>query len=229
MNVFARLINKIKLPFSKLRSNYLFEKRRENFHEESYIVFQDFCKAFDDSKTEFWLVFGTLLGAVRENGIIRHDIDIDVGVKSNIDYTRLDESLQRFGFIKKRQIDVFSKNNESQGSEMTYFKNGVSIDIFIFYPLDTQENVYFTHAFYDRIVHDNFIIYKKVYKIEFPLEGLINSTFIGNNVLIPSNYDSFLMAHYGPNYMVPNSKWKLTDSFSGKVLANSLGFVNFNG
>lgn len=229
MNVFVRFINKIKNPFSKLRSNYLFKKRRKNFQEESNTVFQDFCKAFNDSETKFWLVFGTLLGAVRENGIISHDIDIDVGVKSNIDFIRLDESLQKYGFIKKRQIDVFSKNNESQGSEMTYSKKGVSIDIFIFYPLDSDENVYFTHAFYDRIVHENFVLYKKVFRIEFPLEGLINSTFIENDVLIPSNYESFLMAHYGPYFMIPNPKWKLTDSFSGKILENSLGFVNFKG
>ena len=99
------------------------------------------------------------------------------------------------------------------------------IDIFIFHPIVGKENRYYTHAFFDRIVHENFILYKKVYRIEFPLEGLTNTTFMGNNVLIPSNYDSFLSSYYGPDYMIPNPHWKLTDSYSGYIIENSIGLV----
>lgn len=40
----------------------------------------DFRKCFNDANISFGLIYGTLLGAIRENNFIKHDEDTDVFV-----------------------------------------------------------------------------------------------------------------------------------------------------
>lgn len=212
----------IKYPLSYCKSRYYFNKRRDTFQKNSSVVFKEFCTALNESKTVFWLVFGTLLGAEREGNIIGHDIDIDLGVFDNTDFENLHECLVKYGFVRTRRIDTYTRNNETQSFELTYKKNGVSIDLFVFSE-SNNKNIFTTHAFFNRVDIGADTFYKNVLKIDFPIEGFRYVKFLDNDVLVPMNTKEFLETHYGPDYMKPNKNWKLTDSYKGIVLKETIG------
>src|SRR6185312_12174765 len=48
---------------------------------------RDFTEACDEAKMSPFLMWGTLLGCVRENGFLKHDQDIDFGILAK-DWTK---------------------------------------------------------------------------------------------------------------------------------------------
>jgi len=54
--------------------------RRIHFHKYSMLIFQEFMKIAEDTGVLYIPVYGTLLGFVRENKVLNHDLDIDLGL-----------------------------------------------------------------------------------------------------------------------------------------------------
>ena len=62
----------VKKPFNSIRSYF--------FRKNVLKTFQKLLSILEEEKIEAFLVFGTLLGAIREKGFIKHDLDLDFGV-----------------------------------------------------------------------------------------------------------------------------------------------------
>jgi len=142
-------------------------------------------KAFQKHVTTFWLMYGTLLGCVREGNFIPHDKDIDIGVYAkeldSIFATLL--TLRNFGFDIVRA--------ESDDSYLTVQKNNISTDIYVmtrdndgWHWGDIQENDYFTI--------------------------LDTIPFLGHTFLGPHPIVDFLVDHYGPDWKKPKSNAQAT-------------------
>ena len=54
------------------------QTEKKKFKENAQNVLESFVKCMDDNNLYYTLAFGSLLGAVREKGFIKHDMDIDV-------------------------------------------------------------------------------------------------------------------------------------------------------
>lgn len=101
--------------------------KNKKFSESGIETFQDLCKLLNERNIKFWLCYGTLLGYVRENGILKHDFDFDIGLW-NDDYSKeLESALESHGFKLMHQ---FKSITDYPAFEQTYEKNGVSIDFF---------------------------------------------------------------------------------------------------
>lgn len=216
-----KILRKAGDPFLQYKLRSEKKKRNNIFKQNSIQVFSDFCDAFNDVNEEFWLTFGTLLGAVREHGFIAHDLDIDVGVMDTVDFKKLDKSLRRHGFMLTRKIEIYSKQDPASGFEITYGKESVTIDIFVFHRLDAI-NIQ-THDFLQGVDSPDFQIYKTVRKIILPMKELIDYKFLDRNVLIPKNYKDYLSAHYGESYMIPDPTWTTLSSPAAKIQEGSIG------
>lgn len=126
----------------------------------------------------FFLVSGTLLGCIRENKILGHDTDIDVGVMPEVSISVLRNAIN--------QSDRFILQ-ETPGKQTLYLQhaNGVKIDLFRHY----QENNILYHGG----------IKCRWWNTPF---NLIQQSFLGQQYFVPENSDIYLTENYG-NWRTP--------------------------
>ncbi len=208
-----------KVPFVKqlLKPIYypikgLFAKRRNTiFKKKALGVLDDFNHCMIKNDFKYTLAFGTMLGAVREKGFIKHDMDIDTAIWDSDYSPAIKQALETSGF--KLDHEFLIDGGES-GREQTYSKDGVSIDIFYFYPpMESGRNPYCCDflSYGDAATHKaSMVKYGKVLprRVELPMGHEYILTPFENLLLpIPSNARQILEFRYGPDFMTPNPEW----------------------
>ena len=158
-----------------------------------------------------FLAFGTLLGHHRDNGFIKHDHDMDIGL--------LEKDFIKINNLKKGMKEKGYRVRHPSGYKYEIsFSNprfpGISLDFFIFYK-HKNEMVY---------AHED-IVKKKLHFYAFPLEifeKFEKTKFLGKiDVLVPSQTERFLRLSYG-DWKTPNKKFKaLSDHPNLKKIVNS--------
>lgn len=119
------------MPSLKERINVLRAARMRRRGLDTMLVFDALMR---ENGIAYSLAYGTLLGAVREKGFIKHDTDIDVAMwMDSTDLQKLHKAMTGAGFRFKRRISV---ENGRYGHEETYVYKGMRLDIFFFYPYD---------------------------------------------------------------------------------------------
>ncbi len=131
---FAKRVGKVRwikfllAPFYNFYLKRLEKNRRKLFLDNGIETLREFDSLLASNGYGYSVFFGTLLGAVREKGFIRHDLDIDVCVwMDEIDIEAFHQLLEGNGFRWQR---AFLINGGKLGREETFSKNGVDIDIF---------------------------------------------------------------------------------------------------
>lgn len=205
-----------KIPFAKslLKPIYYpykerIKKRRQvNFKKNALEVLRVFDECMSVNGYEYTLIFGTLLGAIREKGFISHDCDIDVAVFSESRCKELSQVLLNNGFILSRRFTI---DDGLLGCEETYLykDTGVSIDIFFIYPpIDKYPYVCCWNygkgcATYRETMRRYGGVTPR--RIELPITYEIDRVSFENIMVnIPRNAHEISAFSYGPNYMVPD-------------------------
>lgn len=160
-----------------------------------------FDKCMNNNDFFYTLAFGSILGAVREHGFIKHDKDIDVYMWIE-DYTpKLVDELQKVGFVWKNSYSV---DNYNGGREDTFEYKGVNIDIFWMYP-KMDEYPYCC----DFLRTENMSVNERLpRRLEIPIikERRLEQ-FETLRLPIPINAEEICVFRYGPDYMTPNPNW----------------------
>ena len=196
---------------------YLRKKMQNSIKVNGKIFLGDIQKVFDELNIDFWLEFGTLLGAIREKNFIGHDIDIDIGVYLQ-DYDSKNEKVfNKYGFIKINDIEI---DDGKYGRFETYKKDGIGVDIFYF----RKDN--------DKMICHNFLSYEDLGKrktiekfgglliseLTFTDTGFKKIEFLGLEVLVPKDTHLHLSQTYGDDYMIPNPNFTEYDNLNLKIL-----------
>lgn len=154
-----------------------------------------------DVQQEFplgFLVYGSALGAHRENDIIDHDLDVDFGVFSSYFNIKSINNLVKKGFKITLVLGM-----RHYGFEISLMRGGVKTDIMLIYH-DEERNKYWNslwdnggrHGLSDEIRHE---YDEEVFdKVEFI--NIQGHTF---------NYfgEKYIKAVYGEDWKIPVKKW----------------------
>ena len=162
---------------------------------DSVIAFKlltDVADVLDKHSIDYCLMFGTLLGAIREGGLIKHDEDMDIFIRE-FHFNRLINTLFE---LRDIGIDVVRHDNEL----LSLMRAGEYVDFYLF--SGTTDN---------RLKCKNFV-YQKVYFEEF-----ISVNMNGKIFNVPKESASLLSIIYGDDWRTPKEgKHALTNSRAAK-------------
>lgn len=200
--------------------SFINDRRNKLFLKNALLVLDAFDKCLRGNGVQYTLAFGSMLGAVREHGFIKHDLDIDVAIWAEDYSDKLRVSLIEHGFKITHTLLV---DNGELGREETYERDGVSIDIFYIYPaIDKYPYTcdFIAHkdtvSFRDCMQKHGNLIARRVqlpWKKEF-----IRVDFETLKLPITTNAQEILSYRYGPDYMIPNPKWVYYESMDSTIV-----------
>lgn len=194
-------------------------KRNQYFNNRALSVLKDFSECMDKNGHFYTLAFGTLLGAIREKGFIKHDSDIDIYMWAKDYNSSLEKDLKAYGFKLSHGFEV---QKGEIGRELTFEKNGVGIDIFFIYP-PIFKYPYCCDFLAQQDCQNSEIAMKRyghviVRRIEMPfIRERVLVDFESLKLYIPQNADDLLRFRYGSNYMTPNPNWTI-NSFNDNII-----------
>lgn len=157
-----------------------------DFRAKATEDFKDLRQAFNAHGIPFFAVFGTALGAVRENGFIEHDDDIDLAIINQ--YTK-EEKEAFHEDLKKMGFDVTHQPYKTDSRTLTRRK----ILTGIHWLVDDGYAYILRHANGDPMVR-------------IPLKyipALEQVKFLDGTILVPSPPDVYLAAAYGISWRRP--------------------------
>ena len=208
-----KTINRIKLHLQK-----------KNLRKEGKEVLKKIKDIFEELNIEWFLVYGTLLGAYRDKNFISHDVDIDIGVFFEDYSNEIEKKFIEKGFEKKHTIVV---DDGKFAIEETFIYNGVNVDIFYF---KKQKNKLLGYDF----INEEGSSWEKtiakyggllVRELVFPYEGLEKYNFLGIECNIPKHPERHLSSHYGKNFMKKDTNWRPSKAANFKYLQDKIGVL----
>ncbi|EGU33628.1 hypothetical protein VIBRN418_00831 [Vibrio sp. N418] len=181
---------------------------KRNFHK----VLCDINKVFLKEGEVFFPLFGTLLGLYRDNGPIKHDLDIDIGVLSSLDINKVIRMMNEIEFEFKHQL--MSIDNPD-AFELSFVRNGVSVDFF-FCTIIENYHEFPAIRTYDFICEvdesDRFNGNYHTRELILPCDGFSNIVYKGLKLSAPRNLKEHLSYRYGDDFMIPNPKFNYANS-----------------
>jgi hypothetical protein len=139
----------------------------------------DFKSVMDKHNIHYGLWFGTLLGAVREKGFIKHDEDTDIFMLDE-DREKVLDALYDFKEVGLRVIRY-----DDKGEILSFMRNDDYIDIY-----------FYKKSLNQRVTVDNGIDGKY-------LESLEVTEFLGTQFPVPNNPKEVVEILYGENWHIP--------------------------
>ena len=166
-------------------------------------VLQDIHLVFLKSEIDYFIDFGTLLGYIRDNSFIKHDLDIDIGVPFS---NEANKKLVHQNMIVKGFKKIAEYTFEGRIVEETYSRNGVLADLF-YYESNCENS--FCYAFYkdpDKDYSSQNVFSVCQYKYR-KIEKFRTVNFMGATVSIPDKAIELIGEKYGENWKKPNKNW----------------------
>jgi len=175
----------------------------------------DFVTLFPLDRMPWFLVSGTFLGLVRENGFLAHDYDIDLGVfEDEIDIRATCAAiLASDRFVLKKydyhKSNLFNTDTVSTNPDVPYIlkiihTSGIHIDLFIHYRDTSVTPAIHWHG-------------SSLHRWENSAFEVVPYTFYDHTVLGPADADRYLTENYG-DWRTPVTEFNCTTDTPNLVL-----------
>ena len=145
---------------------------------------------------KLFLIYGTLLGKIRENKIICYDYDLDFGIKNN-EYKKT-KNLLLNNLNKNKYKLKFINFFNIKFINIIHIKSKLNIDITAF--KNNSEKVWRS------VPHLYSIYYMNECKGKYPIDWIYplkKTKFLGQTTYIPNNYHQILKCYY-KDYNIPS-------------------------
>jgi len=153
----------------------------------------------NETNTKPFLLYGTLLGYIRNKDFICYDFDIDIGILSN-EYNILCNHL--INNIKTNYPNYKIRNKKIFGYrhlEIYHKETLINLDISAFKIQDNK--IYRNVPIIQTYIYDKNPKYKYPLNIYLPLKEII---FKNHKIYIPNQSEKLLEHYYGKNYLIPD-------------------------
>lgn len=201
-------------------------KRNKLFLANNKSVLLSLKEVLESQNIIFWLDFGTLLGAVRNNDFLAHDLDIDLGVAIK-DHYRVLTALQENGFNLKRRIGT----DDGTALEETFEKKGVDIDVFYYH---AKNNFYVCHTFaplhgksWEETISVKGGLIIREHQFPKTSSNVETINFHGHQFNVPSNTSKHLAANYGENYLIEDKTFTYLSARNVVIIPNKVATVTY--
>lgn len=175
-------------------------------------IFDTICRKHD---IDYWLDYGSLLGAIRYNNFIPWDSDIDIGMLSPDYYVFLEKGVQELPvdiFFQTAQTDAFYQRESivvpaklrdkySSGCPVYHPRshNGINIDFYV-YTMDPIYEKSLSNSYEQYL--NNSKTHIKIEEVEYLDECLLADT----KFPIPVGFNAYLTRCYGEYMKLPSVK-----------------------
>lgn len=209
--ILIKILQKIGLfkPLSNIYTRWIDKRKQSSFRKYGEETLKQVAKVSLEIGKPIFPIFGTLLGAIRENGFILYDNDLDVGMLIDDRPNDMIEIMKAHGFRYYQQSYL---KNGNRITEEAYDYKGVRLDIFY---LHKQNSDFYCYLF-DR--HETKSREEANKTDGFPtVKRLITATsfekrlFLEIPIWFPVNAEKWLEELYGSSYMTPIKDWNMDE------------------
>ena len=170
--------------------------------------------------------FGTCLGLVREGALLKHDLDMDVGVIAKPeDREKIRITLERRGFQLWRQYCY-----QGNAVEESYYYRDIKVDLNFYEMTDDYAR---TWLFYMKPGHkyENSWTRHVVQMTYSPIRGVKYAEFNGSRIALPEDPELLMTEKYGPSWRTPDTGWIYWESPAAEKLEEIGSFktVSYSG
>lgn len=199
--------NRIIQQIILLKNRWINKRTQINLAKNGKQVLALSVDILDSCNVNYWLDYGTLLGAIRNNDFIKGDGDIDLGIDIEEDISSVIHSFIEKGF---KVYCYYHVDPDSLGRIVSLKKKGIIVDLYNYTISDSamwctiyeQDGCDSIEEYYS--IHDTLKVYYLCY--DFKIETMFYN-FFDIRVKIPKNFKEYLTTIYGSDYMVEKSKW----------------------
>jgi glycosyltransferase involved in cell wall biosynthesis len=207
-DAYIAMINRRQLTAEK-KANI---RRQQILHRHGYVALEKIDAALDRAGVKHFADFGTLLGFIRDNGFMAHDLDLDIGVIAGVpahkkkvrrELLAIGCSLSRIYRVQGRVVEesyyfpCFTPGQVSNSKlkfDINYYENNAhGSKTWLFY----------------RDLDKNYLPNQRdVVEMRYEPIGEITTKRIGQHVVsIPVNAERLLEQKYGPTWRIPDKNW----------------------
>lgn len=188
------------------------ELSKQQFLSNGLEAVRRFHECMETNGYKYVAAYGTMLGAIREHGFIRHDLDIDFWMWKEDDDDRLVKALESYGF---KLYAHYSIDNDKLGKEYTFSFKGCHADVFFIYP--PINKIPYSTLFLE--VQRGKKKVRVPMRIELPVSNDRRiERFETLQLYVPANAEELCVLRYGPDYMTPNPGWDWHKSTNSVVV-----------
>jgi len=200
--------------------------RVQKNREDAIRVLQIVIDTLTAHGIEYYLDFGTLIGAIRDKGLIPWDDDIDISLLNEEDYVKIPQVLKEIKRKHRLRTYLFTfedaKNKREKKGKKVY-QDSISFTSNTNYQIaKVRTNNYFIFGRGNTCI-DIFFKYTQKDNIYWMAYGQVNSVpsscfnneleeidFCGIKCTVPKEYNKYLTYKYG-DWMTPKENWTHKD------------------
>lgn len=196
-----RYTKKMYLYLAFQKSKIQFRNTRKAMQKNGLHVIEKIAELLNNGEIHYFFDFGTLLGIIRENKILEHDLDIDIGVyhEKHI-YKKVRSILSNAGF--KIVYEYMIDNTIVEESYVFY---DIKIDINYYFNDEDKSKCYLFYRIPEKKYNGD--VLDAVELVCDRINIFKGYDFNGVLINVPENPEHLLEQRYGPNWKVPDKNW----------------------
>ena len=194
------------------------------FEKDAVKLLKNVTDILEKENIDYYLDFGTLLGAIRDKRLIPWDNDLDITILNSKDFKKIPLVLKKiekeFGYSTKTITFKESNLRRKKKNRKIYYEDLEFTNEDNFQQAKIKKKRLFGLYYvrldlffkYEKDNFYNFVADGKKYQIEtkYLKDGLTKIEFYGNEFYVPKEYKEYLTAVYG-NWKKPDESWTKED------------------